>query len=160
MPIARGDASFREAGVRIAAIAFLVLVAAMVLVWASLVPVALALVGGMYAAELAIADAPLDPATPGMAVVLLLTAELAYWSLDERHRAPGEPGEGPRRAAFVALVGVAAALVAAALLAVVDEVRARSLAVDVVGALAAAAVLAAVLMIARAQERAGNGETS
>ena len=156
LPLIRGDEAFREAGVRVAAVAFLALLAAIVVGWPSLVPVAVALVGGMYAAELAIEDAPLDVATPALAVALLLTAELAYWSLDEVYRSPGDPGEGLRRAALVALVGVAAAVVAALLLAFVDSVRARSLAVDVVGSIAAFAVLATVLVIARAQGRAGD----
>ena len=156
MPITRGDEPFRETAARVAAIAFLALVAAIVLAWSSLVPVSVALVGGIYAAELAIDDAPLDAATPALAVALLLTAELAYWSLDERQRIPGDPGEGLRRASFVALVGVASALVAALLLALVDAVRTRSLAVDVIGSVAAVAVLATVLLIARLQGRRGD----
>jgi hypothetical protein len=135
--------------------AFLALVAAIVLAWPSLVPVAVALVGGLYAAELAIADAPLDPATPVLAVALLLMAELAYWSLDERYRAPRDPGEGLRRVAFLALLGIVAALVAAVLLALVDEVRAHSLAFDVVGAIAAAAALLAVVVLARSARDTG-----
>lgn len=153
----RGDESFREAGARVAAVACLVLVAALVLGWSSLVPVSVALVGGLYAAQLAIDDAALDTATPALAVLLLLSAELAYWSLDERSLVPGDPGEGLRRAAFIALVGVAVAVVAALLLALVDEIRARSLAVDLVGAAAAVAVLVTALVVARAHGRAKEG---
>jgi hypothetical protein len=157
VPLARGDEAFREAGVRVAAVALLALVAAIVLGWASFVPIAVALVGGIYAAELAIADAPLDAATPGLAVVLLLSVELAYWSLDERYPIPGDPGEGLRRVAFLAVLGVAAAIAAAVLLVLVDAVRARSLAVDVVGSAAAVAVLLTVLLVARrTQNRAGD----
>jgi hypothetical protein len=150
----RGDESFRVAGARVAAVAFLVLVAALVLGWTSLVPVAVALVGGLYAAELAIDDAPLDAATTGMAVALLVAAELAYWSLDERYPIPGDPGDGLRRTAFVAVTGVGAAVVAALLLALVDAIRTRSLAVDLAGAVAAVAVLVTILLAARAQGRA------
>ena len=149
MPITRGDEPFRETAARVAAIAFLALVAAIVLAWPSLVPVSVALVGGIYAAELAIDDAPLDAATPALAVALLLTAELAYWSLDERQRIPGDPGEGLRRASFVALIGVSAAVVAALLLALVDAARAHGLAVDLLGALAAVAALALVVAVSR-----------
>jgi hypothetical protein len=151
--MARGDDSFRMAGARVSAIAFLAIVAAVVVGWSGLVPVAVALVGGLYAAELAIDEAPLDTATPGIAVLLLLAAELAYWSLDERVRLPGDPGDGLRRTAFVTVLAVAAAVVAAILLALVDAVQTESLALDLVGTLAAFGVLATVLVVAR-QRRA------
>jgi hypothetical protein len=160
VPLVRGDESFREAGARVAAVACLVLVAALVLGWTSLVPVSVVLVGGLYAAELAIDDAPLDAATTGMAVALLVAAELAYWSLDERYPIPGDPGEGLRRAALVAVTGVGAAVVAALLLALVDAIRTRSLAVDLVGAVAAVAVFVTVLLAARAQGRASGPSQS
>ncbi len=155
VPLARGDATFQAAGARVDAVAFLVLVAALVLGWPSLVPVAVALAGGVYALELAIDDAPLDVAAPVVAAGLLLAAELAYWSLDERERAAGDPGQGLRRAAFVALLGVASLLVAGVLLALVDDVRARGLALDLVGAVAAAAVLVTVLVTARREPPQG-----
>lgn len=149
IPLSRGDATFQAIGARVAAVAFLALVAALVLGWPSLVPVAVALAGGIYAFELGIDDAPLDVAAPAVAVGVLLAAELAYWSLDERERAAGDPGQGLRRAAFVALLGVGALLVAGVLLALVDDVRARGLALDLAGAVAAAAVLVTVLVTAR-----------
>jgi len=153
LPVTRGDEEFREVGVRIGAIAFLALVAGIVLGWSPLVPGAAAIGGGLYAAELAIGDAPLDVTAPAVAAGLLLCTELAYWSLDERTRWRGSAGDGLRRAAFVALLGVAALLVAAVLLALVDAVRARGLALDLLGAAAAAAAVAAVLAVARAERR-------
>jgi hypothetical protein len=137
--------------VRIAVVAFAALLAAIVRGWAWLVPGSVALVGGSYAAELAIDDAPLDLAAPLVAIGLLLAAELAYWSLDERNRATGDPGQGLRRAALVALGAAAALVLGSALLALVDEVRARGLALDLVGVLAAVAVVVTVLATARAQ---------
>jgi hypothetical protein len=137
----------------VAAVAFVALVAALVLGRPSLVPVAVALVGGVYALELAIDDAPLDVATPVVAVGLLLAAELGYWSLDEREGAVGEPGAALRRGAYAALLGVAALLVAGVLLALVDEVRARGLALDLVGAVAVVAVFVTVLVTARRELR-------
>ena len=122
-PLARGDETFQQADARVAAIAFVALVAALVRGWSSLVPVAVALTGGAYAIELAVDDAPLDVAAPAVAVGLLLTAELAYWSLDERNRVRGDAGDGLRRAALVALGGVAAIVVAGGLLVLVDAVR-------------------------------------
>ena len=135
-------------------VAFLALVVAVVLGWSPLVPVAVALVGGTYAVELAIDDARLDVWVPVIALGLLIAAELGYWSLDERCRAPGDAGQGLRRAALVALGGVAAVVVAGGLLVLVDAVRARGLALDLLGALAAAAVLAIVFVAARTQSRA------
>jgi hypothetical protein len=147
--MSRGDDAFRTVGVRVCAVAFLALVAAIVLGWSALAAVAAALAGGLYGVELAIADAPLDVAAPAVAAALLLCVELAYWSLEERMRWRGEAGDGLRRVALVALLGVAALLVAAALLVLVDAVRARGLALDLLGALAAAAVLATVFAVAR-----------
>lgn len=140
-------------GARVAGVAFLVLVAAVVLCRAALVPLAAAIAGGLYGAELAIDDAPLDVAAPAVAAGLLLAVELAYWSIEERHRWKGAPGDGLRHAAFVALAAAGAFVVAAALLAVVDAIGAGGLALDLAGAMAAAAVLVAILALARQSSR-------
>ncbi len=155
--MSRGSDAFQEVGVRIGAVAFVALVAGVVLGWAPLIPAAAALAGGLYAAELAIADAPLDVAVPAVAAGLLLCTELAYWSLEERTRWVGQAGEGLRRAAVVALLGAAAFLVAASLLALVDALRARGLALDLLGALAAVTVLATVVLVARGRRQPSNG---
>lgn len=151
----RGGATFQSVGARAGAIAFLALVAGIALSWSPLIPVAAALAGGLYGAELAIADAPLDAAAPGVAAALLLSAELAYWSGEERTRWLGDAGDGFRRAAVVALLGVGAFFVSAVLLALVDAVRARGLALDLLGALAAVTVLATVLVVARVPREEG-----
>ena len=156
VPIARGDETFQELDVRVAAVALVALLAAIVQGWSWLVPAAIALVGGSYAAELAIDDAALDVAVPVVAVGLLLAAELAYWSLDERRRVPGDPGQGLRRAALAALGAAGALVVASALLALVDEVHGRGIALDLVGAVAAAAVVATVLATGRDQSSSGS----
>jgi hypothetical protein len=156
VPMARGDDDFQKVGIRVAALAFVALVAAVVRGWHVLVPVAVALVAGGYAAELAIDDAPLDLAAPAVAIGCFFAAELAYWSLDERIRVAGDRGEGLRRAAFLALVALAIFLVASGLLALVDEVRARGVALDLVGALAAVGVLVAVVAAARRQPSSGS----
>lgn len=134
----------------------LVLVAALVLAWRVLVPVAAIAVGGLYGAGLAIEDAPLDLAAPAIAAGLFLAVELGYWSIEERERWKGEAGDSLRRAALVALLALAALLVAAALLTLVDAVRTTSLAVDLTGAAAAAAVLLTILVIARGQSSSGS----
>ena len=152
--MSRGTETFQEAGVRIGAVGCVALVAGVVLGWAPLIPVAAALAGGLYAAELVLADAPLDVAAPAVATGLLLCTELGYWSLEERTRWLGQAGEGFRRAAFVSLLGVATFLVATVLLAAVDAVRAQGLALDLLGAVAAAAALAIVLLVSRGPGRA------
>jgi hypothetical protein len=156
LPLVRAaDELFVELGFRVAAVALLSLVAAVVLGWAKLVPAALILLGGLYGAQLAIDDVPLDPATPLVAVLLLLIAELAYWALEERPGADPEPGERLRRVAVVAGVALGVLLVAVALLALVDAVRTGGLAFDLLGAAAAAATLIAIALFARQQTRTG-----
>jgi hypothetical protein len=149
VPLARGDETFQAVDVRVAAVAFVALVASVVRGWPLLVPVAVTLVGGTYAAELAVDDAPLDLAAPAVAVGLFLAAELAYWSLDERSRSLGDPGLGLRRAALVAASGLAIFVASSGLLVVVDEVRARGLALDLAGALAAVGVIVIVIALGR-----------
>lgn len=141
---------------RVAAVAFVALVAAVVQGWTWLVPASITLVGGAYAVELAIDDATLDLAAPLVAVGLVLAAELAYWSLDERTPATGDPGEGLRRAALVALGAAVTLVLGAALLALVDEIGARGLALDLIGVLAAVAVVVTVVVAARDQPSNGS----
>ncbi len=149
----RGGDAFQSFGVRIGAVAFIALVGGIVLGWTPLIPVSVAIAGGLYGVELAIADAPLDTAAPGVAAALLLCTELAYWSGEERTRWLGDAGDGLRRVAVVALLGTGAFFVAAILLALVDAVRTRGLAVDLLGAIAAVTVLATVLVVARGPRR-------
>ena len=127
---------------------------ALVLGWPSLIPVSLLLLGGMYGAELAFDDPALDGASPFFAAGLLVTAELGYWSLEERGSVQADVGEGFRRAAFVALLALGALLVGSLLLVLTDGVRAGGLAVDLLGAGAAGAVLLVVVVARRAGRRA------
>jgi hypothetical protein len=144
-----------EVGARVALGALLALLSGLVLGWPWLVLLSSAALGGLYGAELALDDAPLDAAAALVAAGLLLTVELAYWSLEERDRVPGPPGDGLRRLAYVALVGLGALATTATLLALVDAVRAKGLAVDLLGAAAAAAVLVAVVAAAHGRVREG-----
>jgi hypothetical protein len=142
-----------EAGYRIAVFALLALVAALVLEQPWLIPVSLVSLGGLYGVQLAVDDVALDSAAALVAAGLLVAAELAYWSLEERERVKGEPGESLRRLAFVSLFGLVALVVSALLLGLVDAVGTAGLAVDLLGAAAAAAALLAVVFAARARER-------
>ena len=149
----RGSDAFQAVGARVSAVALLALVAGIVLGWAPLVPLAAVLAGGLYGAQLAISEAPLDAAAAAVAAGLLLSAELAYWSDEDRTRWRGEAGDGLRHAAVVALLAVGALVVSVVLLALVDAVRARGLALDLLGAIAAVTVLATLLVAARGPRR-------
>jgi hypothetical protein len=120
-----------------------------VLGWTWLVPASLVLLGGLYAAELRIDDAATDLSAPAFAAGLLVTAELAYWSLEELEAIRAERGEALRRLAVVALLGVASLVVTATLLVLADAVRASGVAFDFLGAAAAVAALTTVVVLAR-----------
>ena len=68
----------------------------------------------------------------------------------------GDSGIGLRRAALVAASSLAIFVASSGLLVVVDEVRARGLALDLAGALAAVGVVLAVLVTGRAQSSKGS----
>jgi hypothetical protein len=153
LTLARGSDDVFPVGLRVAIVGLLALVAALVLAQAWLVAAALLLLGGAYAMHLAVDDAPLDLAVVFVAAGVLVTAELAYWSLEEREKVKGEAGDSLHRLTFVGFLGVAATVVAVVLLGLVDMVRARGLAIDLLGAMAAAAVLLAVVLAAGGRAR-------
>ena len=123
--------------------------AAIVLGWSSVVPAALVLLGGAYAVHLALDDPALDTRAPLLAAVLLLAAELAYWSLEESQKVRTEAREQLRHLAVVVLLALAGLLVGAVLLAVADVARTRGLAVDLLGVAAAASALILLVLVAR-----------
>jgi hypothetical protein len=138
---------------RVVLVALVALLAALVLDAAALIPVSLALLGSVYATQLYADDLALDGAAALFAAGLYVIAELAYWSLEERGNIRAEPGESLRRLAVLALLGLVALVVSAALLTLADLVRARGLALDLLGAAAAAAALVAVALAARERGR-------
>jgi hypothetical protein len=109
----------------------------------------LGVLGGYYGLQLAVDDAPFDLALPLVAVGLLLTAELSYWSLEEREPVEGDPGDDLRRLGFVASLAAATFVLSTLLLLLVDVVRAGGLALDLIGAAAAAGVVVAIVLMAR-----------
>jgi hypothetical protein len=156
LPLARASGGVEHAGVRVTLIAVVALILVLALGLPSFVPVPFLVVGGVYAAQLAVDDVPLDAAAPAFAGGLLVGVELAYWSLDGQERVRGQPGDDLRRLAYVAALGVGALVVSAVLLALADAIRARGLSVDVVGAAAAALALLAVVVFARGRGPAGD----
>jgi hypothetical protein len=127
--------------------AVFVLVVGLVLGRSAAVPWAIAGLGAGYAATLEGSD--LDGRVPLYAAGLLVTAELAYWSLRLRRSAPDEAGMALRR--MIGLLAAAAvALIAGTLLVAVAHVPLRGgLAVEAVGLAAAVGVLAMVMLAAR-----------
>lgn len=134
---------------RLAAVSLVSLIAALVLGWSSFVPISLVFLGAAYATHLGIDDAPLDVKAPLVGAGLFVTAELAYWSLEERGRVNGDPGDALRRLGVVAILGLVALGSGGVLLAAADATRTRGLAIDLIGAAAAAAALFVVVMVAR-----------
>jgi hypothetical protein len=106
--------------------------------WPDVVPWAIALLGGQYAASLLLRDGGIDSLAPLYAALLLVTAELAYWGLEMR---PGLGGVARRLAALVGLA-VGAAGVGALLLGISEGGDGVGFALQVVGLGAAAGVLA------------------
>lgn len=146
---ARAHGAVHDADVRLGVAAIVVLAAALLRGWPSLVPAAVVLAAAGYAAELVVDDARLDASAPVLAAAVVTAAELAYWSIEEREPMPGDSGEASRRVAFVAALGFGALVVGALVLVLVDVVQARGLALDVAGATAAAAVLAVIVVVGR-----------
>jgi hypothetical protein len=109
--------------------------------------------GGYYGLQLAVDDRAFDAALPFVAVGLLLTAELAWWSLEEREPVEGDPGDGLRRLGFAVGLATATFVLSTLLLVLVDAVQAGGLALDLVGTAAAAGVVLTVVLLARGQAR-------
>jgi hypothetical protein len=120
------------------------LVVALVGRWADVVPWAIALLGGQYAASLLLRDAGIDGLAPLYAALLLVTAELAYWGLEMK---PALGGVARRLASLLGLA-LGAAAVGAFVLALSEGGEERSFAFQLVGLLAAAGTLALLTWLA------------
>jgi hypothetical protein len=149
LPLTPASDNVLSFGLPISAVAVLVLLAALVLGWPRLLPASLVVLGAVYALYLSVDDVALDSLASLFAAGLLVTAELGYWSLEEREDVHVGPGEQLRRLAVVAGLGLAALVTSAALLALADALDAGGLAVDLLGAAAAAAALLIVVLFAR-----------
>jgi hypothetical protein len=115
--------------------------------WHYVLPWAIALLGGQYAASLLLRDGGIDPFAPLYAASLLVVAELAYWGFEARPALGGRPAVLRRLAALVALA-LGAAGAAATVLAASDGGAGSGLALQLFGLLAAAATLGLVAWLA------------
>lgn len=114
-----------------------------------LVVAAAALVGGAYAASLAIGEGGVDLAAPLVGAGLLLSCELAFWAHDIRATSPDEPGLRGLHAAWLSLLTLGTLAVGAALVTLVDVARVDGIAIEALGAAAALGVAAVLLVSAR-----------
>jgi hypothetical protein len=125
-------------------LALLVLAVGLLLRLPAVVPAAIVFLGGEYALVLSVEGSALDSRAAVVAAGLLVTAELAYWSLELRAQITDEPGSYARRLSVLALLGLGALALAGMLVAVVDLAGREGLAVEIAGA---AAAFAAVVLL-------------
>jgi hypothetical protein len=130
-----------------------VLTVALMLRWPGVLPWAIALLGGQYAASLLLRDGPIDALAPFYAAVLLVTAELAFWGIEARPALGGRPVV-VRRLARLLMLASGAAAAGAGLLAVSEGGTEGGLALQLLGLFAAVATLGLVTWLAwRARAR-------
>jgi hypothetical protein len=129
--------------------AVLLLVVALVARSAGLLPWALVLAGAEYAVFLVIRESSIDGWAPVYGAGLLLVAELAYWSMDER--VPGAPKEGltVRRATLLFASCVAAGGVGGLILAMGELSVRGGLWLEALGIAAAVGTIALLARLAR-----------
>ncbi|MHB8469122.1 MAG: hypothetical protein ACYDCH_05125 [Gaiellaceae bacterium] len=110
---------------------------------------ALLCVGGTYTLALVVHGGRLDDRAPLVAACLLLCAELATWSLDERLRVAASRELVLRRAAALGALVIGGALAAGLVLAFAVAPVGGGLAWTALGALASVAVVALAVRLAR-----------
>lgn len=115
--------------------------------WAGPLPWTYAVAGAEYAGFLFIQGNAIDGIAPLYGAGLLLSAELAYWSLEH-----SVPGSHPGRRASLVLAGCLAGGGIAGLVLTASEASVHGgLALEVLGVAAAVAVLALIARLARAE---------
>jgi len=112
------------------------------------IPAAICVLAAPYVAELGFELDGLDTRAPLLAGLLFVIAELAYWSLELRGTLADEPGTYLRRVALLAALTVATIAAGTVVLAVVEGVEARGVAIDLVGAVAAVGAIALLALAA------------
>lgn len=150
LALAADAGPLERANAALAGLAGLLLAAALVTRLATLIPVAVAVLGAEYVALLGFESEALDARAPLVAAALLAVAELGYWSLELRGGVDDEPGTYLRRLALIAGLLLGVAVFGVVLLAVVAAVQAEGPALDVLGAVAAVGALALIAHAVRA----------
>jgi hypothetical protein len=109
----------------------------------------LALIGAAYAAILVIDEPVLDGRSAVIGAALLAIGELGYLSVELRPAVTEEAGAATRRVAFVAMMTLFALGIGSAMLALIDLFRTGGIAIEAVGVVAAAGVVALLVLSAR-----------
>jgi len=104
------------------------------------VAVGVALLAGGYATHLVLDDPELDGRAALVAAALLLAAELACWSIELRRELTREPGRHLRRLVAEVALCCAGLVLSALVLAAADLGHVGGIAIELAGALAAAAL--------------------
>lgn len=112
--------------------------------WPDVLPWAIALLGGQYAASLLLRDGGIDGFAPFYAALLLVIAELAYWSLEAK---PALGGVVRRLASLVGLA-LGTVVVGATLLALSEGGAERGFVLQLLGLMAAAGAVALLTWLA------------
>lgn len=110
---------------------------------------ALFLAGGTYVGFLVLDHPGIDPAAPLIAVLLLLSGELAAWSLDERWPIDADPRLFRRRAVAVGVLALAGLGLATLTVALTAAPPAHGLHWTILGAIAAVAAAGTALTLVR-----------
>jgi len=126
-----------------------VLLAGLALRWSGALTGAIVLLGAQQAVRLAIGNDVLDEWAPLVAAALLLTAELAWWSIEPRIPAWTQPGLALRRLTVVLLMCLLGAGVGAAMLVAAGSSLSGGVPLELAGILAATGTVAVLAWVAR-----------
>lgn len=132
-----------------AALGTLLLLVALLVAGGRGLGISLLLAGGIYVAFVAHDEGHVDGTAPLVAVLLLLSAELAAWSLDERWRMQADATLAWRRAAAVGGLALAGLVVSTIVVALSAVPASHGLALTVAGAAAAVAAAGTGVWVAR-----------
>jgi hypothetical protein len=121
--------------------------------WSPGLTVGVGLLGAQQALRLALGPDELDVWTPAAAGVLLLVAELAWWSIEPRVPTWAETALAPLRLVRVLAVCAAGAVLAAVVLVVASSNLSGGVGLEVAGVLAAIAAITVVAWVARTHVR-------
>jgi hypothetical protein len=130
------------------------LLAGLVLRWSAALAVGVALLGAQQALRLELGSDVFDASTPVSAGALLLTAELAWWSIETRVPAWSQPELGALRAATVLLVCAGATVVSALVALAASASVGGGTVLELTGVAAAIGALAVVAWVARSRSSA------
>lgn len=131
------------------ALGTLLLLVALLVVGGRGLGISLFLAGAVYLAFVVHDEGHVDGTAPLVAVLLLLCAELAAWSLDERWRMQADASLAWRRGAAVGALALAGLVVSTVVVALSAVPASHGLALTVAGAAAAVAAAGTGIWVAR-----------